>query len=376
MVLSVLVVTCPCALSLATPAAMAVATGALRQKGFLVSRGHVLEVLSSADQMIFDKTGTLTLGNMTIAEVIPLSGLSKEVSSEKALVEKTLVQIAAGLESGSRHPISKAFSEIAEKIAVNNIEQQVGAGISGMVDVDEIPGNIFSATGLNTASGQIKVAIGQPSYITSLFGVTPPDLPTTDATKLPLLLATEQGPLGWVLLQDQLRPGAAEAISKLKAAGLGVSLLSGDRENSVADMAQKLGIEHWFGEMSPEQKLIQAKQLQQDGHKLVMVGDGINDVPVLSGADVSVALGDATDFARIHADSIMLSGNLDTLPNAIALARATRSIIRQNLIWALLYNLVALPLAAAGMIPPWAAAIGMSTSSLLVVLNALRLNRL
>jgi Cu2+-exporting ATPase len=375
-VLSVLVVTCPCALSLATPAAMAVATGALRQKGFLVSRGHVLEVLSSADQMIFDKTGTLTLGNMTIAEVIPLSGLSKEVLSKEVLSEKTLVQIAAGLESGSRHPISKAFSEIAEKIAVNNIEQQVGAGISGMVDVDEIPGNIFSATGLNTASGQIKVAIGQPSYITSLFDIALPVLPTNDATKLPLLLATEQGPLGWVLLQDQLRPGAAEAIRKLKSAGLGVSLLSGDRENSVADMAQKLGIEHWFGEMSPEQKLIQAKQLQQSGHRLVMVGDGINDVPVLSGADVSVALGDATDFARIHADSIMLSGNLDTLPNAIALARATRSIIRQNLIWALLYNLVALPLAAAGMIPPWAAAIGMSTSSLLVVLNALRLNRL
>lgn len=375
-VLSVLVVTCPCALSLATPAAMAVATGALGQKGFLVSRGHVLEVLSSADQMIFDKTGTLTLGNMTIAEVIPLSGLSKEVLSKEVLSEKTLVQIAAGLESGSRHPISKAFSEIAEKIAVNNIEQQVGGGISGMVNIDQIPDNTFMATGFNTATGQIKVAIGQPGYITNLFGVTPPDLPTTDATKLPLLLATEQGPLGWVLLQDQLRPGAAEAISKLKAAGLGVSLLSGDRENSVADMAQKLSIEHWLGEMSPEQKLIQAKQLQQDGHKLVMVGDGINDVPVLSGADVSVALGDATDFARIHADSIMLSGNLDTLPNAIALARATRSIIRQNLIWALLYNLVALPLAAAGMIPPWAAAIGMSTSSLLVVLNALRLNRL
>lgn len=386
-VLSVLVVTCPCALSLATPAAMAVATGALRQKGFLVSRGHVLEALSSADHIIFDKTGTLTLGNMVIAEVIPLSGfsgqgLSDQVLSEEILSKKKIVQIAAGLESGSRHPISKAFSEITEKAAIHNVEQQVGAGISGMVDVGEIPNNIFTTTtfnlttGNNSTTGQIKVAIGQPSYIASLFDVVPPILPTTDTTKLPLLLATEQGPLGWVLLQDQLRPGAAEAISKLKSTGLGISLLSGDRENSVAHMAKKLSIEHWFGGMSPEQKLIQAKQLQQDGHKLVMVGDGINDVPVLSGADVSVAMGDATDFARIHADSIMLSGNLDTLSTAIALARATRSIIRQNLIWALVYNLVALPLAAAGMIPPWAAALGMSTSSLLVVLNALRLNRL
>ena len=384
-VLSVLVVTCPCALSLATPAAMAVATGVLSQKGFLVSRGHVLEALSSADQIIFDKTGTLTLGNMTIAEVIPLPNLpgqrfSDQGSSEEMLSKKKIVQIAAGLESGSRHPISKAFSDITEKFAVNNVEQQVGAGISGMIDVGDIQTftttTFITAAGLNATKGQIKVAIGQPSYIASLFDVDAPDLPTIDATKLPLLLATEQGPLGWVLLQDQLRPGAVEAISKLKATGLEVSLLSGDRENSVADMAQKLSIERWFGTMSPEQKLFYAKQLQQDGHKLVMVGDGINDVPVLSGADVSVALGDATDFARIHADSIMLSGNLDTLPKAIALARATRRIIRQNLIWALVYNLVALPLAATGMIPPWAAAIGMSASSLLVVLNALRLNRL
>ena len=376
-VLSVLVVTCPCALSLATPAAMAVATGVLRQKGFLVSRGHVLEALSSADQIIFDKTGTLTLGNMTIAEVIPLSD---QGGPEEKLPKKRIVQIAAGLESGSRHPISKAFSEITEKLAVNNVEQKVGAGISGMVDVGDV--YTFTTTTFNTTArfngptGQIKVAIGQPSYIASLFDVVPPDLPTIDATKLPLLLATQQGSLGWILLEDQLRPGAVEAISKLKATGLGISLLSGDRENAVADMAQKLSIGRWFGGMSPEQKLLQAKQLQEDGHKLVMVGDGINDVPVLSGADVSVALGDATDFARIHADSIMLSGNLDTLPKAIALARATRRIIRQNLTWALVYNLVALPLAAAGMIPPWAAAIGMSTSSLLVVLNALRLNRL
>ena len=375
-VLSVLVVTCPCALSLATPAAMAVATGALRQKGFLVSRSHVLEALSSADHIIFDKTGTLTLGNMTIAEVIPLSSFSDQALSEETFLKKKIVQIAAGLESGSRHPISKAFLGITERVIVNTVEQQVGAGISGMVDVREIPKNTFTTTTFNTTTGQIKVAIGQPSYIASLFDVVLPDLPTSDTTKLPLLLATEQGPLGWVLLQDQLRPGAEKAISKLKATGLDVSLLSGDRESSVADMAQKLGIDHWSGGMSPEQKLTQAKQLQKDGHKLVMVGDGINDVPVLSGADVSVALGDATDFARIHADSIMLSGNLDTLPKAITLSCATRSIIRQNLIWALVYNLVALPLAAAGMIPPWAAAIGMSTSSLLVVLNALRLNRL
>jgi len=346
-VLSVLVVTCPCALSLATPAAIAVATGALRRRGFLVSRGHVLEALSSVDQIIFDKTGTLTLGNMSVSHVITLSDLSEE----------ELLQLAAGLESGSLHPISRAFSEVVGKTSVHSVVQKVGAGISGFID-----------------SNSVRVAIGRPSYIAELFNVDLSELPVAEPGKLPLLLASEKGLLGWIILQDQLRPGVAKAINRLKQVGLEVSLLSGDREDSVAEMAEKLEIEHWCGNMSPEQKLSKANQLQREGHRVLMVGDGINDVPVLSGADVSVALGDATDFARIHADSIMLSGNLGTLPAAISLAKGTRTIIRQNLAWAILYNLVALPLAAAGMIPPWAAALGMSASSLLVVLNALRLN--
>ncbi|KKL69755.1 hypothetical protein LCGC14_2111750, partial [marine sediment metagenome] len=346
-VLSVLVVTCPCALSLATPAAMAVATGELRRYGFLVSRGHVLEVLSSADQLIFDKTGTLTLGNMSIAHVVPLA----EVPAE------SLLKLAAGLESGSLHPIARAFSDIADKALVRDVNQQVGAGISGTVE--------------NT-----QYAIGQPSYITELFGFVAPDLPTVDPGQLPLLLADKNQPLGWVLLQDELRLGAACAITRLQALGIEVSLLSGDRQATVDEMAEKLGITERCGGMSPEQKLAQANRLQKAGHRVIMVGDGINDVPVLSGADASVALGDATDFARIHADSILLSSNLDTLPKAITLARRTRRVIQQNLGWALCYNLLALPLAAAGMIPPWAAAIGMSASSLLVVLNALRLNHM
>ncbi|MDX2350491.1 MAG: heavy metal translocating P-type ATPase [Porticoccus sp.] len=344
-VLSVLVVTCPCALSLATPAAMAVATGELRRRGFLVSRGHVLEVLSSADQLIFDKTGTLTLGNMSIAHVVPLA----EVPAER------LLKLAAGLESGSLHPIARAFSDIADKALVRDVTQQVGAGISGTVE--------------NT-----QYAIGQPSYITELFGFIAPDLPTVASGQLPLLLADKNRPLGWVLLQDELRPGAACAITRLRAQGIEVSLLSGDRQATVDEMAEKLGITERCGGMSPEQKLAEANRLQKAGHRVIMVGDGINDVPVLSGADASVAMGDATDFARIHADSILLSSNLDTLPKAITLARKTRRVIQQNLGWALCYNLLALPLAAAGMIPPWAAAIGMSVSSLLVVLNALRLN--
>lgn len=359
-VLSVLVVTCPCALSLATPAAIAVASGILRQQGFLISRGHVLESLSSANHIIFDKTGTLTLGNMSIAEVFPLTDISEEI----------VLKIAAGLEHGSNHPISKAFVEVCEAATIRAVKQRVGGGISGQIEAWD---SIGYDTGV--AHRNIKVAIGQPSYIASQFGFISPPLPTSDATKLPLLLASEQGLLGWILLQDELRPGAEIGIDQLKSLGLEVSLFSGDREDAVAEMARKLNIDHWHGGMQPDEKLAQAKVLQQNGQRIVMVGDGINDVPILSGSDVSVALGDATDFARIHADSIMLSGHLETLPNAIVLARATRRTIRQNLTWTLLYNLLALPLAAAGMIPPWLAAIGMSSSSLLVVLNALRLNR-
>jgi len=345
-VLSVLVVTCPCALSLATPAAIAVATGELRRRGFLVSRSQVLEVLSTADQLIFDKTGTLTVGNMSVADVIPLA----ETQTPELLV------LASALESGSRHPIARAFSEIRAADGVTNISQQVGAGVSADV------------------AGE-QYAIGEPAYVSGQLGFSLPKLPRVGAGQLPLLLGRQNRPLGWILLQDQLRPGAGNAVAGLRQLGIGVALLSGDRPEAVAEMADKLSIGDFEGAMTPQQKLTWVTQCQQRGRQVVMVGDGINDVPVLSGADASVALGDASDFARIHADSILLSGNLQTLVNAIELARRTRSVIRQNLSWALFYNVLALPLAACGYIPPWAAAIGMSASSLLVVLNALRLGR-
>jgi P-type Cu2+ transporter len=345
-VLSVLVVTCPCALSLATPAAIAVATGELRQRGFLISRSRMLEVLSQVDRIVFDKTGTLTLGDLSIVEVI-------ELADQK---ESDVLAIAATLEQDSRHPIARAFAGTAVTDRGTDVVQEVGSGISATID-----GSRF--------------AIGQPDYISRLFDLPMPAMAPVDAGQLPLLLAEQSRPLAWIILQDQLRSGAASAIQQLTAQGLETVLLSGDRVAAVENMATKLCIQQWFGQQSPAAKLDWVNRCQQAGHRVLMVGDGINDVPVLSGADASVALGDASDFARIHADSILLSGNLNTLPEVIGLARRTRQIIRQNLTWALLYNLLALPLAVAGMIPPWAAAIGMSASSLLVVGNALRLSR-
>lgn len=344
--ISVLVVTCPCALSLATPAALAVATGALRRNGFLVSRGHVLETLASADRIVFDKTGTLTTADMAVLKLLPLVDTTSD----------QLLSLAAALETGSSHPIANAFHHISVKPAVTELRQHIAEGVSATI-------------------GGVEHALGKPQFVASLLGILVPSAPPVEPGQTLLLLANTENPLGWIILQDQLRDNAAEVIDALKAKGIEPLLYSGDRVATVSAMADQLAISQWQGEMSPADKLQSVRQLQQQGHKVIMVGDGINDVPVLSGADVSIAMGSAADFAQVHADSVLLSGNLQTLVSVVTLARRTRQIVRQNLSWALLYNLVALPLAVMGFVPPWAAAIGMSASSLLVVVNALRLGK-
>ena len=344
-VLSVLVVTCPCALSLATPAALAVASAELRKRGFLINRGQALETLSGVNHVVFDKTGTLTQSAMSIASVTPLGDYPQQ----------QLIAIAAALEQDSRHPIAQAFADIAVTVPASNVKHSVAQGISGEIN------------------GQ-QWAIGRADFVARQFSYPAVEPPELEAGQVALLLASQEALQAWIVLQDQLRPSAEKSIAQIRQSA-GVSLLSGDRAAAVEAMAHRVGIDHWQGAMSPADKLAELVKLQSTGKRVAMVGDGINDVPVLSGADVSIAMGDATDLARIHADSILLSGNLETLVSALHIARRTRRIIRQNLSWALLYNLSALPLAAAGWVPPWAAAIGMSASSLLVVINALRLGK-
>lgn len=347
--LSVLVVTCPCALSLATPTALTVASGELRRRGFLIRKGHVLETLANIDRCVFDKTGTLTLGNMRISAVIPLADAD----------ESNILALAAALEKGSSHPIARAFSHLSVTpvAAMDRVQMLVGQGIAGQAVTD--PGQ------------SLRYRLGKPEFIAGGFGFAVLQPPLEQG--LWLLLASERELLGWIHLEDELRPGTASAVQQLQRQGVNIELLSGDRPAAVASMAQRLGIPLWHGGASPESKLAHIRHLQHSGEMVMMVGDGINDVPVLSGADVSVAMGDAVDITRLHADALLVSGNLDTLATAISLARKTRAVIRQNHAWALGYNLLALPLAAVGMIAPWVAAIGMSLSSLLVVLNALRL---
>ncbi|WP_250460018.1 heavy metal translocating P-type ATPase [Microbulbifer litoralis] len=339
--LSVLVVTCPCALSLATPAALAAATLRLQQLGLLVAGGQLLETLPRLTRTVFDKTGTLTRGEPRILQVQPL---------RDGVAEQRVVDIAAALESRTDHPLARAFRAWRGNLHAVDVQVHTGLGLEGCVD-------------------GVDYRLGRSDFAAS----RPPAVPQEEGQWL--LLADASGPLAWIALGDRLRTSARDAVAGLERAGLAVELLSGDQSGEVQRLAAAAGIGHWRAGASPEHKLEHLQQLQRDGERVLMVGDGLNDVPVLSGADASVAMMSAADLAQSRADAILLSGDLRVLWQAVALARRCRTIVRQNLVWALGYNALALPLAVFGLVPPWAAAIGMSISSLVVVLNALRLSR-
>ncbi len=337
--LSVLVVTCPCALSLATPTALTAATYALQQQGFLITKGHLLEGLTTINHVVFDKTGTLTSGQFSLIQVVPIVDISIDQATK----------LATSLETHSEHPIAKAFPATPSYQA-EHIENTPGQGISGSIN-------------------DAVYRIGITSYAWPNRTISPP---TTNGHWL--LLANTEQPIAWFEVSDSLRVDATDTVAALLQQGFKLSLLTGDRSVQAANTAQALGIQNLQQGASPEDKLAYIKVLQSQGDKVLMVGDGVNDAPVLATADVSIAMGSATDLAKTSADGVLLNGKLATLLLAFTKAQKTQQIIRGNLIWALTYNLVALPLAALGLIPPWAAAIGMTSSSLVVVLNALRLN--
>ncbi|MDP0588464.1 MAG: heavy metal translocating P-type ATPase [Candidatus Endonucleobacter bathymodioli] len=342
--LSVLVVTCPCALSLATPAALTAATGCLHRVGLLVTRGHVLEGLNQINHIIFDKTGTLTQGELILAEVLPCKNIT--------ISKLELINLAAALEAHSEHPIAKAFGDHfnSNDMRAENVINHMGKGLEGSID-----GNQYR--------------IGKPD-----FALTKQAILISPTKGQWLLLACNNRALCWFRITDSLRPEAKETILNLKASGYKITLLSGDQEGVVATIARNLNIEDWYSETSPSDKMTFVRRCQQQGDRVLMVGDGINDIPVLAGADISLAMGNASDLARTNADAVLLSMDLSRLPEAFQLSRKIRAIIRQNLTWALSYNLIALPLACAGMVAPWMASTGMALSSIIVVMNALRLN--
>ncbi len=350
--LSVLVVTCPCALALAMPAALSAATANLRQRGFLVARGHVVETLNSINRVIFDKTGTLTKGQFNVVKIIAANGELLPKSEQDRLLG-----LAAALERGSNHPLAAAFHLWADAYHAEDIKQTTAAGVEGRIEAQR-----YRLGTLEFAAGAL------PSALRS-------SLTLPDGHYSWLLLSDEQQALAWIALEDELRPDAASVVQSLKSRGISVELLSGDQTGAVAQLARQLGIDEFIAGAKPGDKLSHLAKRQAAGDKVLMIGDGINDVPVLSGADVSVAMASASDLAQTRADSVLLNDHLGVIADALDIARRTKAIIQQNLRFSLAYNVIALPLAAAGMVPPWLAALGMTASSLIVIFNALRLTR-
>lgn len=341
--LSVLVISCPCALALATPAALTSAASALRRSGVIVRGENALEALARATHMIFDKTGTLTEGTLCIAEIDRLG----------APLQEDLLALGAALQHYSTHPVAKAFSDIDGASGFERVKYHVGAGLEGCRE-----GRLYR--------------MGSESFCRQLA----PDLPPRPETEFYWIALCREGEaLAWIGLTDSLRREASTVVDGFRRAGLQVELLTGDSSPQALALARTLQIERVERGAQPQQKMAHVRDLQAAGHVVGMVGDGLNDAPVLSLADASFAVAGATDLARTQADFVIIGGDLEAITGTWAKSRQCRRVILQNFAWALGYNTCAIPLAAMGYIPPWAAAIGMSLSSLLVVLNSLRLNR-
>jgi len=348
---SVLVVTCPCALSLATPIALTVAAGALAKDGLLVTRGHAIETLARATHFVFDKTGTLTTGRMHLRAVNLLGDLS----------EADCLAMVAALEASSEHPIAAALRQAVtgELPAVANVLAEPGQGIEAMIN------------------GR-RCRVGRADYALALAGKSLPDAASDwlSADETVVVLADVTGCLALFRIGDELRPEAKALIGELHRAGRHVTLLTGDAPSVAGRVARELGIDDVRAGVTPQGKHACVTELQASGAVVAMVGDGVNDAPVLAQAQVSIAMGGGAQLARTQSDFVLLSENLDHLRFGLRRARLTLSIIRQNLWWSFAYNFVALPLAITGYVTPWLAGIGMSASSLLVVLNSLRIQRM
>ena len=348
---AVLIVTCPCALSLATPVAMLASAGALARRGVLVRRLQAFEALAGIDTVVFDKTGTLTRDRVVLREVLVRDGLDPQ----RALA------LAAPLARASLHPVSRAIARAAEEIRLPE---------PAFSEVQEVPGR-----GLQAGQGDAVRRLGSAGFC----GLDEAELLRAGrsvADRPCAFLCDARGWLATFVLDEGVREEAAAVVERLHELGLETHLLSGDRAQAAERVARQLGIKVVVAQASPERKLAELLELQQQGRRLAMVGDGLNDGPVLARADCSFALGHGAPLAQAQSDFVVQSGQLDEVVAAIVLARKTLQVVRQNLVWAAVYNLLAVPLALAGWMPPWLAGLGMAASSLLVIGNALRLARL
>ncbi|EGR0196955.1 MULTISPECIES: heavy metal translocating P-type ATPase [Vibrio] len=332
--LSVLVATCPCALSLATPTALTCATSRMGNFGILLRKGHVFETLCKINHLVVDKTGTLTKGDIEICDTKVLSDLPKE----------DCLSLAAALEAHANHPIARSFASYAnDDFIVSDVQNVIGSGIEGIWN------------------GKI-VKIGSAAFVQG----------KESGESQAVYLSVDGKHVASFYYRDPIRKESKAFIQRFADAGIKTTLLTGDSLSNAQPVANEIGIDHIVASAKPEDKLAYLKSLDENSITM-MVGDGINDAPTLAGAHLSVAMGGGTDVAKASADMTLLGDNLEKLLEARLLALRTRKIIRENLAWSLGYNLLILPLAVAGLVAPYIAVVGMSASSIIVVSNSLRL---
>jgi Cu2+-exporting ATPase len=345
--IAVLVATCPCALALAAPLALAAAAGRLIERGVALTRAAALETLARASDVVLDKTGTLTRGQFSLRRVQTLG----------AATEEECLALARALEAGASHPLARAFDGPGPRAKIAALESHPGRGVAALCE------------------GR-RVRIGTADFCAELAGSAAPPVAAPEPALTAVWLAEERGWLAVFLLEDALRPDAPAAVQALREAGLRLHVVSGDRPEAVGSLAARLGIAAFAGGAAPEDKAAYVERLQNEGRIAVMIGDGLNDEPVLARAHAAIAMGSGADAAQARADFVLLAergeARLAAAAECFGVARRAMRIVRQNFAWASAYNLVALPLAAGGFIGPWEAALGMAASSFIVVLNAAR----
>lgn len=346
---AVVLIACPCALGLATPAAIMAGSGRAAQLGILFKGGQVFEVIRRADTVLLDKTGTVTEGSMHLADVVSADGAGP----------RDVLALAAAAEQGSEHPIARAVVEAAKAQGID-VPRASSFGIE--------PG-----AGARAALNGSEIKVGRPDGLpTSLYSRAKT---LAENGRTVFAVWKDSQPVGLISVSDQVKPAARQVISELRASGLDVALVTGDRRPAAEAIARHAGIDRVVAEVFPAGKVEEVKRLQAAGRNVVFVGDGINDGPALAQADVGIALGTGTDVAIEAADVTILGGDLRSVANALDLSRRTYRVITQNLFWAFAYNVVMIPLAVAGLLSPIWAAGAMAASSVTVVANALRLRR-
>jgi Cu2+-exporting ATPase len=334
--ISVLIITCPCALALAVPVVQVVAAGALFRAGIFLNAGDAIERMAEADMVVFDKTGTLTLPEPHIANA--------------EAIDPALLSLAARLAKSSSHPLAAVVARGTSEAPIPDAAEETGQGVRALVD-------------------------GAEARLGSLAFCSVPEPQAADGDDVTSRIAVaHQGRHAILVVRQMLRTDAVAVADELRKLGLGMMILSGDRASAVAPIAQALGIEEWRGEVKPADKVAVLQALKEKGRRVLMVGDGLNDSPALASAHVSLAPISAADLSKAHADAVFLGEKLVPVRDAVVVARRARALMRENLWLAVIYNIIAVPVAIAGWVTPLIAAAAMSGSSILVTLNAFRLH--